>query len=65
MEFFFTLQSALGKKIIAFMSEDFKYIAVLSLSIDRFRVLLWQLEPSVLKMELAIDNEQFKFPLCR
>jgi len=47
------------------MSEDFKYIAVLSLSIDRFRVLLWHLELSVLKMELAIDNEQFKFPLCR
>jgi len=33
-----TLLAPLGKRIIAFMSEDFKYsyIAVLSLSIDRF-----------------------------
>ena len=33
---FFILLAPLGKKIIAFMSEDFKYTAVLSLAIDRF-----------------------------
>ena len=52
---FFILLAPLGKKIIAFMSEDFKYTAVLSLAIDRF--VWWQWELSVLKMELAIDNE--------